>query len=138
MDPWPKYGDDYVFNSYSGLIQINEDNEPKRTVHYIFMESTNDPQTDPVYIYFGGGPGCSVTLALIREVGPYIIDKFDLSTFTINPHSTHHFANVLYLDTPTGVGYSENEDENFVFNDLTTGRDAYLAIRKWFNAFTDF
>jgi len=76
-----------------------------RIFHYAFFESTSDPTNKPVVIWFGGGPGCSCMLGLIREIGPYVIEKFG-NTFEANPYSLHHLANILYLDVPAGVGYS--------------------------------
>jgi len=47
-------------NWYSGYV----DATPTRHLHYVLVESLNDPKTDPVVIWFNGGPGCSSLLAL--------------------------------------------------------------------------
>ncbi len=40
---------------YSGYLQSS----PGIHLHYIFIESTGAPATDPVVAWFNGGPGCS-------------------------------------------------------------------------------
>lgn len=45
-------------NSYSGYLPVST----TKALHYIFVESQNDPTTDPVVIWFNGGPGCSSLL----------------------------------------------------------------------------
>lgn len=58
-------------NSYSGMLNITD----SKSLHYTFLESTNDPSTDPVLLWSNGGPGCSSLLGLFAENGPYILDN---------------------------------------------------------------
>ena len=87
------------------------------------MESTTNPEGKPLVVWFGGGPGCSCMLGLISEIGPFVKEKFN-EEFTENPYSLHKLANVLYLDIPAGVGYSENRDPDYVWSDTNTGIDS--------------
>ena len=48
-----------TFPVYSGYINIEN---TTKMLHYIFVESQNDPSSDPVLIWFNGGPGCSSML----------------------------------------------------------------------------
>ncbi|CAN0301503.1 unnamed protein product, partial [Phaeothamnion confervicola] len=76
------------------------------TVHlfYHLFESRNDPATDPVIVWFSGGPGCSSSLALFGENGPYsITDDLQLQN---NPHSWSSVATVVWVDQPAGTGFS--------------------------------
>ena len=45
--------------SYSGYLDINAN----KSLHYVLVESERAPKTDPVVIWFNGGPGCSSLLA---------------------------------------------------------------------------
>jgi carboxypeptidase C (cathepsin A) len=38
---------------YSGYVPL----APSRLLHYMFFESENQPSTDPVVVFFMGGPG---------------------------------------------------------------------------------
>jgi carboxypeptidase C (cathepsin A) len=54
------------FDAYSGYIPIDARNK----FHYVFVESQNKPETDPLLVWFTGGPGCSSMLAFFMEHGP--------------------------------------------------------------------
>ena len=72
---------------------------------YWFFESRSAPSTDPVVLWMTGGPGCSSEVALFGENGPCKVNA-DGSATTKNPHSWNSNANVLYIDQPTGTGFS--------------------------------
>lgn len=100
--------------SYAGYYALSS------TKNYFswFFESRSNPKTDPVLLWLTGGPGCSSELALFYENGPCSIAS-NLST-VVNPYGWNSFANLLYVDQPTGTGFSygaypgdydKNEDE---------------------------
>ena len=43
------------FDMYSGYLDVTE----TKKLHYWFVESQNDPASDPVVVWMNGGPGCS-------------------------------------------------------------------------------
>jgi len=47
-----------TFPVYSGYLEV----DAVKSLHYMFVESENDPATDPIVIWFNGGPGCSSML----------------------------------------------------------------------------
>jgi carboxypeptidase C (cathepsin A) len=55
---------------WSGYINASE----TRSLHYVFVESLSNPTTDPVLIWFNGGPGCSSLSDFFMLSGPYIFD----------------------------------------------------------------
>jgi len=57
-------------NSYSGYLDITN----TKKLHYVFVESESSPSTDPVVIWFNGGPGCSSLLGLLQENGPWVFE----------------------------------------------------------------
>lgn len=67
-------------HSYSGYLNVSS----TKALHYVFVESLNDPANDPVVVWFNGGPGCSSLLGFISENGPFKID--DNSTVGIQPN----------------------------------------------------
>ncbi|CAD8107120.1 unnamed protein product [Paramecium primaurelia] len=132
---WPFYPQ-YNFKTYSGFVEIYEG---KQKIHYIFMESIESPENKPLIVWYGGGPGCSCMLGLISEIGPFVREKFSQEfVYTENPYSLHKLGNILYLDIPAGVGYSELHDEDYEWSDTNTGIDSYEAIKTWLDGFQDY
>ena len=123
---------------FSGFLDINGG----KHIHYLFVESQYSIERDPVIIWFNGGPGCSSLLGFATEHGPYLIhdgeEKFDPA---LNPWSWNTNANVLYIESPAGVGYSWIESgykPKPVFDDDITAQDAWEAIQVWLERFPDF
>ncbi|CAK5064252.1 unnamed protein product [Meloidogyne enterolobii] len=67
-------------------------------------------------LWLNGGPGCSSLLGLFAELGPYLLSE-DGSKLIRNPYSWNNKANVLFLESPAGVGYSYSTDGNLTTND---------------------
>jgi len=116
---------------YSGFLDIGEG----KHIHYMFVESQHNPDLDPVIVWFNGGPGCSSMLGWATEHGPYIM-KDGEKTFskTLNPWSWNTNANVLYIESPVGVGYSYLDagyNPKPELNDKQTAVDAWKAIKEW-------
>lgn len=86
---------------YSGYLEVNT----AKSLHYMFVESQNSPSTDPVVIWFNGGPGCSSMLGFAQEHGPYKIDS-GTDYWVENEWSWNKQANMLYIESPAGVGFS--------------------------------
>ncbi|PKI84390.1 carboxypeptidase C [Malassezia vespertilionis] len=78
--------------------------------HFYFwgFASRNDKAHDPVTLWMNGGPGCSSFTGLLMEIGPCSSVRPVLGRpgTELNPHAWNNNASVIFLDQPTGVGYS--------------------------------
>lgn len=76
-----------------------------RHLHYVLAQSQRDPKNDPLIVWFNGGPGCSSMLGFLQEHGPFKMEDED-TKFQKNDWSWNKEANMLYIESPAGVGYS--------------------------------
>jgi len=77
----PMVNEDMPSASFSGFLNISK----TKAIHYILVESTSDPRTDPLVVWFNGGPGCSSMLGFMQEHGPFIIEDGE-NEIKKNPH----------------------------------------------------
>ena len=123
---------------YSGYLDIPD---TTKSLHYVFVESAQDPANDPVVLWFNGGPGCSSMLAWMQEHGPYVMDDGE-TTFKQNDYSWNKFANMLYLEAPAGIGFSycdsKDHPEDCKSDDWAQSVDNLIALQEWFVRFPDF
>ncbi|KAL0390563.1 UNVERIFIED_CONTAM: Serine carboxypeptidase 3 [Sesamum calycinum] len=97
---------------------------------YFFFESRNS-RTDPVVIWLTGGPGCSSELALFYENGPFHITK-NLS-LTWNDFGWDKVSNLIYVDQPTGTGFSySSDDDDIRHNEKGVSNDLYDFLQAFF------
>ncbi|XP_028295942.1 lysosomal protective protein [Gouania willdenowi] len=141
---WAQYAPDQVtqlpgmtfqpkYQQWSGYLQTR----PGRFLHYWFVTSQRDPVKDPLVLWLNGGPGCSSMYGFLSENGPFHVNS-DGATLYENPFSWNQIANVLYLESPAGVGYSYADDKKYATNDDEVADDNYLALQSFFTKFPNF
>jgi carboxypeptidase C (cathepsin A) len=113
------------FRMYSGYISVSS----SKQLFYWFVESVNAPSTDPLILWLNGGPGCSSLGGLLSENGPFSPDNS--SNLVPNPYSWNNVANVLYLESPAGVGFSIFNPTG-ISGDNSTADDSFRFLQKWF------
>lgn len=97
----PSYGE----SQWTGTIAIGEGHG----LFYWFFDSRSDPENDPVIVSMAGGPGASSLLNMLRGTGPCAIDE-GAAEPAPNPWSWNNNASLLFIDQPTGTGFSEPLD----------------------------
>lgn len=121
--------------SYSGYFEIKGG---KNLNHfYWFFESRNDPENDPLVMWLSGGPGCSSTLALFSENGPCDVTEDGQDLF-LNPYSWTNNASVIWLDQPTGVGYSYGDEEDYRMFSDESGEDLFQFMQAFYEQFPQY
>ncbi|KAL7137927.1 hypothetical protein ABFS83_10G128000 [Erythranthe nasuta] len=126
------------FRQYSGYVTVNE--EQGRALFYWLTEATsNVAERRPLVLWLNGGPGCSsVAYGASEEIGPFRINK--TSSLYLNKYSWNRVANILFLESPAGVGYSyTNTSSNLKDSgDKRTAKDALVFLIKWLSRFPQY
>ncbi|XP_057726413.1 serine carboxypeptidase-like [Arachis stenosperma] len=103
---------------------------------YFFFESRNN-KDDPVVIWLTGGPGCGSELALFYENGPFKITN-NLS-LVWNDYGWDKASNILFVDQPTGTGFSYTSDDSDIRHDENgVSNDLYDFLQAFFKEHSEF
>ena len=137
----PGFTGDFPSKLYSGFLDAG----PTKKLHYILAESQGDPTTDPIAIWFNGGPGCSSLDGFLYEHGPFRFNEYDgsgmptLGTFS---YSWTKLANMLYIEAPVGVGFSYSNASDpipdYQCNDDNTAQDNLMAVQDFFAKYPEY
>ncbi|XVF34353.1 hypothetical protein REPUB_Repub18cG0052500 [Reevesia pubescens] len=126
------------FAHYAGYVTVNEDSG--KALFYWLLEAAEDPDSKPLLLWLNGGPGCSsVAYGEAEEIGPFHI-RPDGKTLYLNPYSWNQVANILFLDSPVGVGFSYSNTSSDLLNngDESTAYDALLFMLNWLERFPQY
>ncbi|KAL8120519.1 serine carboxypeptidase-like 34 [Apium graveolens] len=126
------------FKQYSGYVTVNESHG--RALFYWFFEATESPENKPLLLWLNGGPGCSsIGYGEAEELGPFLTQKGQ-PELRFNNHSWNKAANLLFLESPIGVGFSYSNTSSDLndLGDTITAKDSYIFLVNWFKRFPQF
>ncbi|GLT79434.1 hypothetical protein SLA2020_509230 [Shorea laevis] len=121
------------FQQFSGYVTV--DDKKHKSLFYYFVEAEQDPASKPLVLWLNGGPGCSsLGVGAFSENGPF---RPDGEVLVRNEYSWNREANMLYLETPVGVGfsYSTYNSSYVAVDDEITARDNLLFLQRWYDKF---
>ncbi|EOY22611.1 hypothetical protein QUC31_007830 [Theobroma cacao] len=124
------------FQQFSGYVTVDE--KKHKVLFYYFVEAEIDPASKPLVLWLNGGPGCSsVGVGAFSENGPF---RPNGEVLVRNDYSWNREANMLYLETPIGVGfsYSTNSSSYVAVDDETTARDNLVFLQRWYHKFPNY
>ncbi|KAK7312208.1 hypothetical protein VNO77_35907 [Canavalia gladiata] len=127
------------FKQYAGYITVNETHG--RALFYWFFESTEKPHKKPLLLWLNGGPGCSsIGYGQSEELGPFFPQDSSHPKLKLNPHSWNKASNLLFLESPVGVGFSYTNTSNDIneLGDTIAAKDSHTFLIKWFRRFPQF
>ncbi|GLJ33000.1 hypothetical protein SUGI_0664550 [Cryptomeria japonica] len=108
------------FKQYGGYVTVDE--QARRALYYYFVEAENDTQSTPLTLWFNGGPDCSsIGGGAFTELGPFY-PLGDGRGLTRNLQSWNKVSNLLFVESPVGVGWSySNTTLDYNRGDESTG-----------------
>uniref|UniRef100_A0A7N2M1P0 Carboxypeptidase n=1 Tax=Quercus lobata TaxID=97700 RepID=A0A7N2M1P0_QUELO len=118
------------FQQFAGYITVDE--KQNRALFYYFFEAESQPASKPLVLWLDGGPGCSsVGAGALLEHGPFKVRGDNLVR---NEYNWNKEANMLYLESPAGVGFSFSANKSFYtnVNEEITARDNLIFLQRWF------
>ncbi|KAJ7172762.1 hypothetical protein O6H91_Y542900 [Diphasiastrum complanatum] len=127
------------FNQYAGEVTVNK--EHGRALFYWFFEADHpDSSSLPLAVWFNGGPGCSsVGNGALSELGPFYTND-NATGLVLNKYSWTKVANILFLESPFGVGfsYSNTSTDYDHFSDNGAAEDVLAFLLAWFQKFPEY
>lgn len=81
--------------------------------------------------------GCSSLEGFFAELGPFKVNQ-DGKSLSLNHYAWNKIANVLFLSSPGGVGFSYKTDHDYHTNDDETAASNHLALKDFFKKFPQF
>ncbi|ONK74222.1 uncharacterized protein A4U43_C03F4050 [Asparagus officinalis] len=126
------------FDQYAGYVTV----DPKhgRALFYYFAESPQNSSSKPLVLWLNGGPGCSsLGYGAMEEVGPFRVNS-DGETLTRNYYAWNNVANILFLESPAGVGFSYSNTSSDISQngDKRTAADNYVFLINWLERFPQY
>ncbi|KAH8725499.1 Alpha/Beta hydrolase protein [Phaeosphaeriaceae sp. PMI808] len=119
-----------VGESYAGLLPISDDPSETRKLFFWFFPSTQSKAPEEVVIWLNGGPGCSSLSGFLTENGPFTWESGTLAPVQ-NAYSWNNLTNVLWVEQPVGVGYSQGTPN--ITNEVELGNE----FRGFYKSFVD-
>ena len=127
------------FHHFSGYLSVEGGAAGSKQMHYWFVESEGNPETDPVALWTNGGPGCSGLLGMLTEQGPFKVNKDQ--TLSRNEFAWTSVASILFIEQPCGVGFSystapdELRQQDYKSGDALAASDNFNILQAFFKRF---
>lgn len=86
---------------FAGYLNIST----TKALYYVYNPSENNPSKDPLVVMVSSGPGCSSLHSWLYSKGEFTFTR-NTTNFRLNPHNWNKMANVLFIEGPTGVGFT--------------------------------
>lgn len=119
---------------YSGYLN----GSPTTRLHYWLVESESNPETAPTIVWLNGGPGCSSLDGFIYEQGPFEVVAPDYKTLKQRDYRWNRVANVIFLESPVGVGFSYSTSNDYACDDDRTAVENRAALEYFFSLFPEY
>ncbi|PHU14082.1 Serine carboxypeptidase-like 40 [Capsicum chinense] len=126
------------FEQYGGYVTVDE--SAGRAFYYYFVEAQRSKESLPL-LWLNGGPGCSsLGYGAFQERGPFRVNSDGKTLHKNNYAWNHAAANVLFVESPAGVGfsYSNTSTDVKIGGDRKTANDNYQFLINWLERFPEY
>ncbi|KAL0908240.1 hypothetical protein M5K25_022725 [Dendrobium thyrsiflorum] len=125
------------FRQFAGYVDV--DDKTGKSLFYYFAEAEKEADKKPLTLWLNGGPGCSsIGGGAFSELGPFF-PRGDGRGLRINKHSWNKVSNLLFVESPAGVGWSySNVTSDYTCGDASTANDMHVFLIRWFEKFPEF
>ncbi|CAO2814051.1 unnamed protein product [Amaranthus hypochondriacus] len=127
------------FKHYAGYVTVDKNHG--KSLFYWFFEADKKPQNKPLLLWLNGGPGCSsIGYGEAEELGPFFPQKGSKPKLKLNRYSWNRAANLLFLESPVGVGFSYTNTSSDIsgLGDTIVAKDTYNFLVNWLKRFPQF
>lgn len=97
----------YTHDWYSGYFNFTN-----KDIHYVYLESQNDRDNDPLVLWVAGGPGCSGLYSMYYEIGPFRFLTPEEPSLNVTKDAWNLRANLLFIEAPGAVGFSTGSEKS--------------------------
>ncbi|TVU41278.1 hypothetical protein EJB05_14781, partial [Eragrostis curvula] len=125
-------------SQFAGYVTIDE--RRGRALFYWFFEAQAVPEEKPLLLFLTGGPGCSsIGYGAASELGPLRVASQG-AALEFNQYAWNKEANLLFLDSPAGVGFSYTNTSSDLnnLNDDFVAKDSYSFLLNWLERFPQY
>ena len=128
----PGWDHDLPSKMYSGYLHGSNSSR----LFYMYVEAEEVAPADaPMALWLNGGPGCSSFDGFWEELGPFSVKNN--GKLELRPYRWNRLANMLFIESPVGVGFSYNIDKDYINNDDRTAVENSEALNHFFSLFPD-
>ncbi|CAN6381104.1 unnamed protein product [Urochloa humidicola] len=126
-----------TFRQFAGYVDVDVKNG--RSLFYYFAEAQEDAAAKPLTLWLNGGPGCSsIGGGAFTELGPFY-PRGDGRGLRLNKKSWNRASNLLFVESPAGVGWSySNTSSDYNTGDVRTADDMYKFLLGWYEKFPEY
>ncbi|KAJ3672802.1 hypothetical protein LUZ60_006176 [Juncus effusus] len=135
VESLPGFSGPLPFYLETGYVTVDEINGGE--LFYYYIKSEAKPSGDPLLLWLTGGHRCSALSGLIFEVGPFKIVKAlyngSIPEIEYHPYAWTKHANVIFLDSPLGAGFSfSSNPKGYEVGDTLASAQIQKFLKKWF------
>ncbi|CAH0480563.1 unnamed protein product [Peronospora belbahrii] len=125
---------DVPFKHYAGQLHLPTNTSEK--IFYWYVESRQVSKSDPFVLWLNGGPGCASTNGFFTENGPFVAKRD--GTVGLNPYAWNARANMVWVDSPSGVGFSQPlQAPSGYYNDDVVAERLWLFLHEFLTKYPE-